>query len=53
MRVLILTTINMVVYAAAYSQEVFEKPIIFDETRKDLSLQYLKDRYGLKKYSQF
>jgi len=27
--------------------EAISKPIIFDETRRQLSLQYLKDRYGL------
>ena len=29
------------------SPKIVDKPIIFDETRKQLSLEYLKDRYGL------
>lgn len=27
--------------------EIIDKPIIFDETRKELTLEYLKDHYGL------
>lgn len=29
-------------------QDAISRPIIFDETRRQLSLQYLKDRYGLR-----
>ncbi|WP_400073252.1 N-acetylmuramoyl-L-alanine amidase [Zobellia russellii] len=29
------------------SPKIVDKPIIFDETRRQLSLEYLKDRYGL------
>ena len=33
------------------SPKIVDKPIIFDETRKQLSLEYLKDRYGLEQSS--
>ncbi len=33
------------------SPKIVDKPIIFDETRKQLSLEYLKDRYGLERSS--
>lgn len=26
---------------------IFEKPVVFDEVRKELSIQYLKERYGI------
>ncbi len=29
--------------------DIVDKPIIFDETRKELTLEYLQNRYGLKK----
>ncbi|SIS74134.1 N-acetylmuramoyl-L-alanine amidase [Zobellia uliginosa] len=29
--------------------EIIDKPIVFDETRKQLSLEYLRDRYGMEK----
>lgn len=28
---------------------IFEKPVVFDEVRKELSLQYLEERYGIVK----
>lgn len=30
------------------AQEIIDKPVIFDEQRKQLTLEYLSDRYGLK-----
>ena len=27
--------------------DIIDKPIVFDETRKQLTLEYLKNRYGL------
>lgn len=32
-----------------FSQEILKKPIIFNETRRELSLQYMEKRYGLSK----
>lgn len=31
------------------SIEIIDKPIVFDETRKQLTLEYLSDRYGLER----
>ncbi len=33
--------------SCAGSNEIIYRPIVFDEERSDLSLQYMKDRYGL------
>ena len=32
-----------------YRPVIFQKPIVFDEERKQLTLEYLKDRYGIEK----
>ncbi|TMM57349.1 N-acetylmuramoyl-L-alanine amidase [Maribacter algarum] len=35
-------------FACKTEYKIIDKPIIFDEERKQLTLQYLEDRYGLK-----
>ncbi|CAN5217420.1 peptidoglycan recognition family protein [soil metagenome] len=32
-----------------FSQNIIEKPILFNDLRKELSLQYMESRYGIKK----
>ena len=32
---------------ACQSKEILQKPIVFDETRRSLTLKYLEEHYGL------
>ncbi len=45
---LLLPILFLLLCASCKSQvEIIDKPIIFDETRKELTLEYLEDHYGL------
>ncbi|MBV6647941.1 MAG: N-acetylmuramoyl-L-alanine amidase [Cyclobacteriaceae bacterium] len=41
------TLLFLSILAACNSSKILDKPIIFDQERKDLTLQYLSQRYGL------
>ena len=45
-KILLLLLINLLIFKAL-SQKIIDRPIIYDSLRKALSLQYLKERYGL------
>ncbi|MFD1096741.1 N-acetylmuramoyl-L-alanine amidase [Salegentibacter chungangensis] len=44
-RILIL----LLVLSGCASPKIIDKPVVFNEARKELSLQYMKDRYGVQK----
>jgi len=41
----------VILSACSGSKEIIDKPIVFDEERKTLTLEYLKDHYGIEKES--
>jgi len=48
MKKFLLPILFLLLYVGCKSQvEIIDKPIIFDETRKELTLEYLEDHYGL------
>lgn len=47
MRKLILFTLLSLLIFKGLAQKIIDRPIIYDSTRKSLSLQYLKERHGL------
>ena len=48
MKKFLMPILFLVFYVACKSQvDIIDKPIIFDETRKELTLEYLEDHYGL------
>ncbi|RPD91684.1 N-acetylmuramoyl-L-alanine amidase [Aureibaculum marinum] len=47
MRFLILSICFLVFFSCKSTHQIIDKPIIFDEQRKQLTLEYLSDRYGL------
>ncbi len=40
---------SLSILSCSPSKKIKERPIIWDETRKELTLQYLSDRYGIEK----
>lgn len=47
MKYSILFLIVVVLSSCVSTKEIIDKPLIFNQERKDLTLQYLSDRYGL------
>ncbi|HZJ19826.1 MAG TPA: peptidoglycan recognition family protein [Pricia sp.] len=48
MKKFLLPILFLLLYVGCKSQvDIIDKPIIFDETRKELTLEYLEDHYGL------
>src|SRR5680860_1040026 len=48
MKKFLLPILFVLLYVGCKSQvDIIDKPIIFDETRKELTLEYLEDHYGL------
>ena len=46
-RFLICSALILFLVSCAPSREIIDKPILFDEERKALTLEYLSERYGL------
>ncbi|WP_339704418.1 peptidoglycan recognition family protein [uncultured Kriegella sp.] len=42
-----LIVISLVIFSCASSKEVIDRPIVFNEERETLTLEYLSERYGL------